>query len=493
MSFARCLWLVIVSSVLSAGALLAAQKMTPPEERPGFYRVRDVGKIPWSSEVSMNGAGQVVSTDDSERAFVWTDGTKEMLPGLPGGGNSTALDINDAGEIVGACIVGADSVPVLWRNRIPIDLRPGWCAGGGATAINEESQIVGWADMAPHYDRRQGFFLDMGVIPPRGGTVGTFGGDRSTINDIASGQRAVGHSDTGWDDHAFLYRPSHGLLDLGTLHGGDSRATAINDDGVVVGISEAQSWSDGWRPFLWEDGEMIRLPLLPDPFGEETVPQDINLHRDVVGWAEDDIGNRVAIIIRGFTSYDLNGRVPQLGDWELTEAFAINDAGQIAGRGLRNGELRAFLLDPLPHVRVYGSGYNPPGSLVVEGHPIPGLAMRLGVDNPLGTQNPGAIPFLHFSLAPDPSFPIGSLFPGWGMNGLGELLIGIHPLDLIMPGLVGPPWTGAGIPVMFDIAIPEDEAVFGMTIYAQGVLFDALGAPGSRCGLTEAVQLGIGQ
>jgi len=46
----------------------------------------------------------------------------------------------------------------------------------------------------------------------------------------ASGQR-----------HAFYYDAAHGLLDLGSLGGGLSRANAINDSGIVVGRSTIAS------------------------------------------------------------------------------------------------------------------------------------------------------------------------------------------------------------------------------------------------------------
>ena len=67
------------------------------------------------------------------------------------------------------------------------------------------------------------------------------------------------------------------LRSLGTLGGQTSAASAINNNGQVVGTAE-----DGEgirRPFLWEaERGMVRMPINRDP-----VPTDINDHGDVVG------------------------------------------------------------------------------------------------------------------------------------------------------------------------------------------------------------------
>jgi hypothetical protein len=49
---------------------------------------------------------------------------------------------------------------------------------------------------------------------------------------------------------------------------------------------------------------------------------------------------------------DLNTLLDASGNgWELREARAINDSGQIIGVGLTNGELHGFLLNPVPEIR----------------------------------------------------------------------------------------------------------------------------------------------
>ena len=46
--------------------------------------------------------------------------------------------------------------------------------------------------------------------------------------------------------------------------------------------------------------------------------------------------------------YDLNNLIPAGSGWsELGLASALNDAGQIVGGGIHNGETHAFRLDPV--------------------------------------------------------------------------------------------------------------------------------------------------
>ena len=55
---------------------------------------------------------------------------------------------------------------------------------------------------------------------------------------------------------------------------------------------------------------------------------------------------------------DLNQLIPQGSGWYLVDAFDINDAGQIVGRGLIGGEMHAFVLTPSltrPSTRTDGS------------------------------------------------------------------------------------------------------------------------------------------
>jgi hypothetical protein len=164
-----------------------------------------------------------------------------------------------------------------------------------------------------------------------------------------------------------------------------------------------------------------------------------------------------------------------------------SDAGDVYAQNL---DLDGALGDRLATVLEYGCGTNPPGSLTFAGRPAVGTTMSFGVDNPLGTQAPGALAVLAFGLLPAIAFPCGALLPGFGMAGpLGELLLAQSAIAWTP---IGGPWLGAGVPVPFQLALPPDAGLFGVGIFAQGLMLDLQPAAVTPRGFTTAVRLTIG-
>lgn len=142
-------------------------------------------------------------------------------------------------------------------------------------------------------------------------------------------------------------------------------------------------------------------------------------------------------------------------------------------------------------VRALGCGVNPAASLqVLAGAPQPGTTMTLGLDNPLGTQGVGSIPFVAVSRTTYANDPCGVQVPGFGMSGIGELLVGIGGTDLYPPLLTGSAWLGVGSPAAVGLTIPNDGSLVGLEVYVQGVLVDPTGSP--KFGLTDGFGLLIG-
>jgi len=142
-----------------------------------------------------------------------------------------------------------------------------------------------------------------------------------------------------------------------------------------------------------------------------------------------------------------------------------------------------------PNVLRYGCGQNPVGSLsVISGTPRLGSMMVLGLDNPLGTQLPGALPKVVLSIAPEGGFPCGRPAIGMGMDGGG----GAYLIRLTGPLLQfsGTAWGGPGTPARVNLPIPRVAILAGLQLYAQGVLIDAGGGAVST-GLTDALRLQI--
>ena len=141
----------------------------------------------------------------------------------------------------------------------------------------------------------------------------------------------------------------------------------------------------------------------------------------------------------------------------------------------------------------YGTGVNPAGSLVLQsGVPSIGTMMTFGVDNPLGTQGAGSGTALIVAVAPDPNFPAGTVIPGFGMGGPGapgELLVDLTKKNFF---LLGAPWTTAGVPVPISVSLPPDPSLFGLFLFAQGLIVDPLATFGVFYGFGEAYSLRIG-
>jgi hypothetical protein len=148
------------------------------------------------------------------------------------------------------------------------------------------------------------------------------------------------------------------------------------------------------------------------------------------------------------------------------------------------------MMSSQPDIVPLGCGVNPPNSMRVDsGQPVLGGTVRVSIDNPQGTQPIGALPMLSLSSASAAAYPCGLPLSEFGMIGPGELLIDVSPAHLATP-MFGPPWAGAGNRVRFDLTIPPDPSLVGLSVYVQGTFLSPWDAT-RRFGLTDGVQLRI--
>jgi hypothetical protein len=150
------------------------------------------------------------------------------------------------------------------------------------------------------------------------------------------------------------------------------------------------------------------------------------------------------------------------------------------------------LLQTVASIIGYGCGVNPANSLtVIGGRPRLGEEVVFGLDDPTGTLAPGALAYLHSSLAPDPAVPCGTTIQLPGLPGTGEGLISLAAGDLLETILAPGVWAGPGYPLPCAYPVPLDGSLVGISVYCQGVLIDATGGPGARLVLTDAAELRI--
>ena len=115
-------------------------------------------------------------------------------------------------------------------------------------------------------------------------------------------------------------------------------ATAVSNDGRVAGALNDDL--GGAVAFLWQGGSISTLGALTP--GGSSRAYGVNSAGLVVGTSDG-----LAFLFDGTTMTDLNGLLAGAPSvWQLTEADAINDAGQIAGTGFLDGVQHAFLLTP---------------------------------------------------------------------------------------------------------------------------------------------------
>lgn len=238
--------------------------------------------------------------------------------GTLGGEPGAALDVNDAGQVVGFSFTPAfERHAFLWQNGTMTDL--GTLGGTFASAhgINDAGQVTGIS--RPAAGGLRGFVWQNGIMTDLGVSVTL--ADRLVTNELG---QIVGSAVFGTLRHAFSWQNGT-TTDLGALPGYvRSAALAVNDVGQVVGFSSDPRLVDV-RATLWQDGTIIDL----DPTGSSSIAIAVNNSGQVLV-----NGGGGAFIWQNGSRTDLGS----LGGG-FTDASAINDLGQVVG--VSNGH--AFL------------------------------------------------------------------------------------------------------------------------------------------------------
>lgn len=318
------------------------------------YAIQDLGPedLLYVDAWDMNNHGQIVgqlvldAQEFPELTFLYSDGAIQFLE--LGGTHSSALGINDNGIIVGYVIREGktQSSPFAYSGGSISYLNVGIAKGGGANAINLQGEIAGYLNYG---DYNRACIFDSGKVQE----LETLGGRDSIAYDINDDGDVVGISETASKSqgHAFLYSDGS-MKDLGTLGGERSLAMAINNKRQVVGSAYTEKQVE--HAFLYSDGVMTDIYKIR---GFGNVAYDINDSGQVVGYSDPAFeihlqGYPQGMVGRAFlyengVVYDLDELIDPASGWDTWSARTINNKGQIAGFGGRNGKTHFFLMTPV--------------------------------------------------------------------------------------------------------------------------------------------------
>jgi probable HAF family extracellular repeat protein len=136
---------------------------------------------------------------------------------------------------------------------------------------------------------------------------------------------------------------AYAVVDLGSFDNNRNQLQAVNDHGQAAGVS-LNSRTGRIEAFVEERGQRTELGTLGGSF---SIARGINNQGEVVGGSLTDGDQSFhGFLYSGNRLYDLNSLLEAGTEWELIQAFAINNRGEILGIGSQNGEDRIVLLRP---------------------------------------------------------------------------------------------------------------------------------------------------
>jgi probable HAF family extracellular repeat protein len=397
------LFVVILVAVCGAVLVLAQDQAAQAPARQQQYHVSNLASLGGTAsggnsinnQTWMAGYSRLVG-DQTRHATLWRNGALTDLGTLGGPNSSVTWNVKDTAGVIVGISQTADPEPLgeFWSSMrfygLPynvgfINLGFVWEQGQGqmrglptfpgghnsfATGANNLGQVVGWAENGVHDDmccchqvlQFRPAVWELGP-PDRIHDLPLISGDSSgaatAIND--NGQivgisgicdRAEGRHTAR---HAVLWE-NGGVTDLGNL-GAEwwNTPTAINQRGDVVGFAGDPAFVEGdiVHAFMWTREDGIRhLKPLPrrTPRHVDSEAYGINEARQVVGIScdADFVDCRGVVWDHGNTPTDLN-EVKGSFSAHLESAKDINDNGEITGRAIdANGVRTAYLAVPVP-------------------------------------------------------------------------------------------------------------------------------------------------
>lgn len=349
-------------------AVFAVLRVVAPESlaaQATLYRVTNLGTLGGATSVALgiNNFGEVVgyseTADKQNHAFLYLVGGQLLDLGTLGGPDSYASRISDSGILVGhaaipdgrmrAFIVAIGGSELFDLSSLDVRLDGAYSKASG---INGAGQVVGYTytpggsndSHGKGISKRAFLYSDHKITD-----LGTFDGTDSFATGINNSGQVIGYfipkRVPGVDYvpiRAFLYNGNK-VVDLWTLGRSVTTPADINDLAQVVGYGQIPGGRT--HAFFYSGGRMKDLGALPG--GTQSYAYGINNSGQIVGSSESADLTLHAFLYTNGVMQDLNKLIPAHSGFHLSEARDINDAGQIVGVGIVDGQRRAFLLTPL--------------------------------------------------------------------------------------------------------------------------------------------------
>jgi uncharacterized membrane protein len=249
----------------------------------------------------------------------------------PGSSSTTALGINNSGQIVGGYGVPGGGHSFLLSGGSYSSFDPPFATlSSGAAGINNSGQIVGGYQYATHgYLLSGGNYTDISAY-----------NHWTTSNDINDSGQIVGGYYTGVGHSYLLSGGNYTTIDpLGSY---SSEARGINNAGEIVGYygDAVGHYTNG---YLLSNGVYTILSVPYDY--QQMYTFDINNVGQIVGSYEDTDGLWHGYLLSEdvYTAFD----VPFTGA-QNTFFYGINDLGQIVGNYEDTNGWHGFLANPVP-------------------------------------------------------------------------------------------------------------------------------------------------
>ena len=335
--------------------------------------IRDLGALPEnnnSAAGSINSRGWATGQSQSStidpvlgfpefRAVLWKHGQIIDLGTLDSGTESLGVFVNDAGQVIGFSTVNTDPDPVgflgfpthtfIWQNGEKVDIGtlggddtfpgascshpPEGLVWGNSTTNTTVNSDTGLPTLDPFlWDH--GKMTDLGTL---GGTIGfaqCANNRRQVIGLSSLAESPIACTDgrlTGC--HAFLWTDGQ-MQDLGTLGGPNSEAQWINELGLIAGSADFPRPLPGVNlhdAVIWENGKIKDLGAVDGDACSRAY--GLNARGQVVGGSGDCHNFLHAFLWeKGGPMLDLNKLTPPGSGWVLTNAFNINDRGEILAK-----------------------------------------------------------------------------------------------------------------------------------------------------------------